>query len=86
MSTDARDAVSAVIDEELFRWLEETAATAETDEQFVDLYAGAVCGLSRFLWTYRREGTSIDTIVNKVAGDVRCFLTQANDIERGGMA
>lgn len=83
---DRRDTIAATIDAELFKWLEDTAATATTDDDFVDLYAGAVAGLSRFLWTHRKDGVPIETVVQKVAGDVRDFLSQANDLTHKAMS
>lgn len=86
MSADRRDSISEIIDAELFGWLEKTVATASSDDDFVDVYAGAVAGLSRFLWVHRKDGVPIETVVQKVAGDVRDFFNQANDYERGGTA
>jgi hypothetical protein len=86
MSQESRDAISLTIDAELFAWLMDTAATATGENDVVDLYAGAVAGLARFLWAHRKPGTPIETIATTVAKDVTEFLRQAEEHERGGHA
>lgn len=83
---ERRDVIAFTIEFELFEWLEDTAKTAASEEDFVDLYAGAVAGMTRFLWLHRQSHTTREAIVAKLTDDVRGLLEQLASHDCGGRA
>lgn len=53
-----RDAIAATIHVDLQSWLEDAASTATSHEDVQDLIAGAVAGLTCFLWQQRGPGVT----------------------------
>jgi hypothetical protein len=80
------DVISTKIDREVFDWLYRTAETAESQEQVAALYAGAVAGITRFMWTLREPHMTPEGLADHVRRDVLNFAEQARDSEAGGRA
>ena len=89
MSADTEltlDVISTQIDAELSAWLADTAKTATSPEQVHALVAGAVAGLTRFMWANRQPHMTPEALADHLSRDVLGFAQQHQDHDVGGTA
>ena len=80
------DLISTTCDRDVHEWLEKTASTATHPDQIAALYAGALAGLTRYMWANRKDGVTPEQLAEHVRRDVLHFATQARDHDTGGRA
>lgn len=80
------DLISTTIDHELFDWLTKTATTAEKPDEIGAMLAGAVAGLTRYMWALRKDELTPEALADHVRRDVLHFATESRDHDIGGRA
>lgn len=80
------DVISTQIDAELSAWLTDTAKTASSPDQVHALVAGAVAGLTRFMWANRQAHMTPEALADHLRRDVLGFAQQHRDRDVGGAA
>lgn len=80
------DVISTQIDAELSNWLTKTASTAAHPDEVHAMIAGAIAGLTRFMWSNRKDHMTPEGLADHVRRDVVGFAEQHRDHDVGGTA
>lgn len=73
------DAIATHIHAELLAWLTDTAATAASLDQVVEMTAGATAGLAEFLWRNRGPGVTREGVLQYMMEAAASCLIQFDD-------